>query len=646
MITFLRRLINSGLGVSLAIGLVVVLGLGFAAQDIFSNKLNSGVTGGEYVAKVGSERISTSQLGQAANNALEGVKQQNPTLTMKAFVAGGGLERTLGELIDRTALGVFGKQHGIVASDRLIDSEIAKIGAFKGPDGKFSETAFKQAIQQRGFTEKMLREDLAQGLTGRQLAIPASYAAVAPREMVLRYAALLLEKRTGAIAMVPSAAFAPKTQPSDADLQAWYNKNRNQFIRPERRVVRYATFGEDAVKNVPAPTDAEVAARYNAGKAQFAALETRRLTQLIAPTQAAAEAIAAEVAKGKALEAVAAEKGLGTAKLEPLGQEALAAQSSQAVAQAAFAAASGKLATPARSALGWHVLRVDAIERRAGKTVEQARPELVQQITAEKRRAAINDLSARIEEEFDNGGNLTEIAKEMGLTLKLTPALTADGKVYGVDGQTAPAELARAVPTAFAMERENKPQLAEVEAGKTFLVFDVTQIVPSAPAPFAEVRADVVTGLTLERGVAAAKAAAEKVAGQTRHGGTLDAAIASLGLPMPPVQQVDMARQQLPQDRSKIPPAVGLLFSMAKGTVKLLPAPNNRGWFVVQVKVIIPGKLEPTDPSLATAQREFASIAGEEYQQMLVRAASKEVGVQKNETAIKSVRTQLGGTGN
>jgi hypothetical protein len=40
MITFLRKLINSGLGVSLAIAMIVVLGLGFAAQDIFSNKLN------------------------------------------------------------------------------------------------------------------------------------------------------------------------------------------------------------------------------------------------------------------------------------------------------------------------------------------------------------------------------------------------------------------------------------------------------------------------------------------------------------------------------------------------------------------------------------------------------------------------------
>ncbi|MGE3691802.1 MAG: peptidyl-prolyl cis-trans isomerase [Novosphingobium sp.] len=645
MISFLRRMINSGLGVFLAIALVVLLGLGFAAQDIFSNQMGSGSgsDGGSQIASVGKRTISATQLSQAANNDLESAKQQDPRLTMKAFVAGGGLERSLKLLLDRAALGVFGREHGIIASERLIDSEITKIAAFKGPDGKFSETVFKQALQQRGFNEKTIREDLAQGLTGRQLVVPAGFAAVAPREMVLRYAALLLERRSGSIAMVPSAAFAPKEPPSDADLQAWYNKNRDRFLRPERRTIRYATFGEDALKNVPAPTDAEIAARYNANKAQYAALETRRMTQLVVPTQAAAEAVVAEVASGKSLETAAASKGLSTSKLASLSQQALSTQSSQAVAQAAFAAASGKIAPPAKSALGWHVLRIDGIDRRAERTLDQARAELLQQLTVEKRRAAINDLSAKIEDEFDSGGNLSETAQEMGLVLKETPPLTADGQIYGATGKTAPPELVRAVQTAFAMERENQPQLAEVVAGKTFLIFDVTKIVPSAPAPLAEIRDEVVTGLTLERGTAAAKAAAEKVAGEARRGTSLNAALASLGKPMPPVQAVDMARQQLPQDKRQIPPPVTLLFSMAKGTVKLLAAPNDRGWYVVQVKDIVPGKIEPNDPALANVQSDFASLAGEEYQQLLIRAISAEVGVKKNETAIKAVRTQLGG---
>lgn len=644
MITLFRRMINSGLGAFMALAFIVILGVGFAAQDIFSNKLGSRGGGGDYVAKVGGTRISAVQLSQSANNALESAKQQDPRLNMKAFIAGGGLEEALKQMLDRTALGEFGRKHGIIASDRLIDSEIAKIGAFRGADGKFSETAYKQALQQRGFSEKTIREDLAQGLTGTQLIKPAGFASVISRDMTLRYAALLLEKRTGAIAIVPSAAFAPQQPPSDADVQAWYNKNRAQFIRPERRVIRFASFGEEALKDVPAPTEAEIAARYNANKAQYAALETRRMTQLIAPTEAAAKAIAAEVAGGKSLEAVASAKGLSTAKLDALSQQALTGQSSQAVAQAAFAAASGKIATPAKSALGWHVLRIDAIDRRAEKSLDQARPELVQQLTALKRRAAINDMSAQIEEEFENGGNLAETAQAMGLTLKQTPPLTADGQVYGEPGKTAPAELLRVIQPAFGMEGENKPQLAEIEAGKTFLVFDVTQIVASSPAPLAEVRADAVTGLTLERGTAAAKAAAEKVAGEVRRGANLSAALAGLGKPLP-VQQVDMARQQLPQDKRQIPPPLNLLFSMAKGTVKLLAAPNNRGWYVVQAKDIVPGRIEPNDPNLAIAQRELGALAGEEYQQMLIRAISAEVGVQKYDGAIKSVRTQLGGAG-
>ena len=63
-------------------------------------------------------------------------------------------------------------------------------------------------------------------------------------------------------------------------------------------MIRYATFGDGALKAVPAPTEAEIAARYNANQAAYAPLETRRLTQLVVPTEAAARAIADEVAKG------------------------------------------------------------------------------------------------------------------------------------------------------------------------------------------------------------------------------------------------------------------------------------------------------------------------------------------------------------
>ncbi len=642
MLQFFRRFMSSKFGVVITLGFLALIALAFASADI-SNTGFGGVSGGDRVATVGGESIDASELSQAASSALENMKQQDPRISMSAFLAQGGLDRVLDELIDRTALGEFGRKHGIVAGSRLVDSEIANMAAFKGPDGKFSEAVFRQALQQQGVSEQLVRQDLEQGLVARQLLVPSAFGAVLPRELATRYSTLLRERRSGAIAILPSAAFAPAAPPSDAELAAFYTKSKSRFIRPERRVIRYATFGEAALKAVPAPTDAQIAARYEANKARYAASETRKITQLVVPTEAAAKAIAAEVARGKTLEVVAREKGLSAASLGEVSKPSLVGQASQAVADAAFAAQQGAIATPARSGLGWHVLKIESVTRKPERTLAQVRGELAEQITAEKRRAAINDLSARIEEEFESGGNLAEAAKTLGLTIETTQPLTADGRVYGKQGQTAPPALAKVLQTAFAMEQENEPQLAEIEAGKTFVVFDVSEITPSAPAPLNDIRTDVAAAYMLEKGSTNAKAQAEKVLEQVRKGTDLAAAMASLGRPLPPIDRIEMSREQLAAGGQQVPPPLSLLFSMAEGTAKLLRAPNDGGWYVVTLKDIVPGKVESNDPILAAAQRELSQVAGREYAEQFRKAIRAEVGAKRNEAAIKAVRARLEG---
>ncbi|MFA7585849.1 MAG: peptidyl-prolyl cis-trans isomerase [Novosphingobium sp.] len=644
MLQIFRKSLKSKLGAVVALAFLVLIALAFASADITGSGNFGGVAGGDRVASVGKQRVDTSELSQAATNALENIRQDDPKISMKAFLAQGGLESVLEQLIDRSAIGAFGEKYGLLASARLVDSEIAQMDAFKGPDGKFNDAAFRQTLQQRGISEALVRDDLEQGLVARQILVPAAFGAIVPQELATRYATLLLESRNGAVAVLPAAAFAPKTPPTDAEVQAFYAKNTQRFIRPERRTIRYAIFGDDVLKNLPAPTEAEIAARYAANKSAYAASENRRITQLIVPTEAAAKAIAAEVAGGASLEKAAANKGLATAALNPIGKEALAAQTSRAVADAAFAAGRGTIAAPARSGLGWHVLRIDAVEQRAERTMDQVRNELVPQILAEKRRSAINELSSKIEEEFDQGGTLGDTAKELGLTVAATEQLTADGQVYAKPGEAAPAMLGKVMSTAFAMEKEGEPQLAEIEAGKTFIIFDVTDIQPSAPAPLAEIRNDVVAALMIEKGAAAAREAADKVLAQTRKGTDLSTALASLGVALPPVERVTMSRQQLAAMQNNVPAPIGLMFSMAKGTTKLLPAPGGQGWFVVSLKDIIPGKVDAANPLVASARRELGLVAGREYAEALRRAIRAEVGVERNPAAIRAVRNQLDGT--
>lgn len=643
MLQSIRGMFNSRVGVLLTMVFLGLIALAFASADVSSSGGFGGIAGGDRVATVGKARIDTSTLSQTASSTLESMRAEDPRMSMEAFIAQGGLDKVLDQLIDQTAITEFGRIYGIVASDRLVDSEITKIPAFRGADGNFSQDVFRQVLRQQGISEALAREEIRNGLVARQILVPAAFGAAASREQVLQYTALLRERRTGAIGLLPSAAFAPKAAPTDAELQEFYSRNRDRYIQPERRIVRFAVFDETALKSVPAPTEAEITARYNANKALYGAQETRRVTQLIVPTEAAAKAVVAEVAGGKSLEAAASAKGLSAARLDPVSRETLAQQASKPVADAVFSTAQGAIAAPARSALGWHVMRIDAIEKRSERPLAQVRGEIVEQLTAENRRKAINDLSARIEEEIGNGAALTDIAKELGLTPQVTEPITADGAVYGKPGQQAPAVLARVIQTAFAMEAENEAQLAEVEAGETFVIFDVTQIERSAPAPLAEIREDVATAFMLDKGSVGAKAAAEKVVAQARKGTDLGAAMASLGIPLPPVDNASMNREELARIGQAVPPPLALMFSMAEGTVKMLPAPNDRGWYVVALKDIEPGKVDPADVIIPAAQRELGTVAGREYADALRRAIRAEVGVKKNDAAIRAVSKQLTG---
>jgi peptidyl-prolyl cis-trans isomerase D len=641
MIQNFRRIMFSKIGGTITVLFVLLIAGAFALGDVTGLLGGGRVSAGDAVATVGDTRIPASEYEAAIRNGLENERQRDPRMSLQAFIAGGGADAVLDTMIDRAALAEFANRHGIVVSDKLIDSEIVKLPAAQGPDGKFSQTLYQQFLAQQGLTDQMIRKDIAASLIARKVIVPARYGATFSREATHRYAELLRESRKGTIALLPSLSFAPKEPPNDAQLQAHYAKTRDNYILPERRTIRYAVFDAAAVPQVPAPTEAEIAARYKANQARYAASETRRLSQLIVPTEPAARAIAAEVAKGVPLDRAAGAKGLSTTELN-VTREQLTSQASAAVAASAFSARPGALAGPARSALGWHLVRVNAVDAKPARTLDQVRGELVTELSELKRRQALVEFSAGIEEKFDEGISLGDVAKELGLELSTTVPLTADGNVFANPEQTAPADLARVISTAFAMEQENQPQLAEIEAGQKFLVFDVNRISPSAPAPLAEVKPAVATDWALAQGVAEAKEAAERVQAAAKKGGDIAQAMAAVGVPLPPVDRVDMNRQELAGQR-EVPPPLALFFSMAQGTTKLLPAPRNRGWYVVSVSEIVPGKIAQDDPMLADARDELGDLAGQEYAEELLRAIREEVGITRNAAAIAGVKKQLSG---
>ncbi|MGN3973189.1 peptidylprolyl isomerase [Tsuneonella sp. SYSU-LHT278] len=642
MLKFFRNIFKTKIGLAVTIAFIGLIGLAFAVGDVASTGSAGGIAGDDSVAVVGDDKIGAREFSEAATVAVDQVRQENPTLSMQAFVEQGGLDDVLDQLLDRRAIAWWGSEHGIAAGNNLVNSEIRRLPAFAGPDGQFSETAYQQVLAARKLTDATVRRDLAEGLLAQQVLVPGSFGARMPAKVAARYAALTRERREGAVAMIPSMAFAPKGNPTQAQLAAYYEANRSQFIRPERRVIRYAVFGADALGTIE-PTAAEVAARYNRDRAEkYAGRELRSFTQLIVPTKAAADAIAARGAGS--LEAAARDAGLETSKVEAVDRAAYAGSTSQAVASAAFAANRGTIAKPARGGLGYYVVRVDSITETPARTLAQARDEIVTALRDEKRARGLADLASEVENQIDDGGALSEIARSLNVEVMSTRPLVADGRVYGSATETAPAVLMPALSAAFEME-EGQPQIAAVPATDQYLVFETARITPSAAAPLAEIREDAVEGWRRDAGQKAAKAAADRIVARVAKGQPLAAALAAEKVSLPQVDRINMTRGELVEQGQRVPPPLALLFSMAKDSVKRLEAPRDAGWYVVTVDSIVPGKIGADDPILAQARASLGQLLGREYGDAMRAAIRAEAGIEKNAEAIAAVRRQLTGAG-
>ncbi|QPD00073.1 peptidylprolyl isomerase [Qipengyuania soli] len=641
MLQFFRNMFKTKLGLALALVFLGLIALAFASADVSSTGTFGGVAGGDRVAVVGDQKIGTSDLIRAANNGLDRVRQDRPTITMQTFVAEKGLEQVLDALIDRFSLKGFAEKYGIRAGANLVNSEIRTIPAFRGPDGNFSETAYRQVLAQQRITDAQARDDLGTSLLSQQVFMPASFGATVPQKLAYRYAQLFKERRQGTIALLPSAAYAPKGPVSDSTLKAFYDSNRALFVRPERRVIRFATFDAAALGDRVNPTDAEIAARYERDKAQYAASETRNFTQIIVPTEAAAKSIRQRVEGGASLEAVAREAGLRAAPVTEVDRKALAGQASEAVAKAYFSAARGSVAQPARSSLGWHVARIDSVNSKPARTLAQVRGEIEDALRTEKRSTGLANLAIEIEDQISDGATLSEIAEERGLELTTTQPALADGRIYRSPNETLPAILAPALSTAFQMEEE-EPEIAPLAGGQDYLVYEVSDITPAATAPFGEIKEVVAQSWRQAEGMKAAQAAADRILKKVRSGTTLAAALAAEKVALPSPDAVNLTREQLAAERERrIPPPLALLFSMAEGTTKKLEGPNKAGFYVVNLADVTMDNLAKDDPLIAQARTQMGPLLGDEFAKQLSFAMRDELGVERNQSAIDAVRKQL-----
>lgn len=634
MLSFFRRIVNSKGGIVVTFIVLGVIALAFAASDVTGlNTGGSGITGGD-VAQVGKADVTVAELKNRVQTAVEAGRQQQPTLDVAQFVGGGGLDQTLEREIATLALQQFGVSQGMAVSKRSVDGQIASIPAFLGPNGRFDPLAYQRLIAQRGLTDAQVRSDIARDTVVQQLIIPTQGSTQLPAGLALPYASLLLERRAGQVAFVPSAAMPTGPAPTDAELQTWYTRNVGRYSLAERRIVRYALVTPAAI--AAQPTDAEIAAAYTADRAKYAASERRTIAQVVVGDQASAQALAAKVRSGTDLPQAARSIGLEASTSTGVDKATYAAANSAALADAVFAAAPNAVAGPVKGPIGFVVAKVVKVEQVAGRTLAQVRDEIATALKTRKTTEGLADAQATIDEALTKGSTFDEVVNDRKLAARITPALLANGTDPLAPAPADPA-LAPIVSGAFQLQEGDPPSLIPTGTDGSFAIVALGRVVPAAPRPLADVRAAVAKDLLADRARQAARRAANAILAKVNGGTPLAQAVAGTPAKITPVAT---SRAELSRNPRGAPPALALMFSMTANSAKTLEAAEG-GWYVVKLDRIQPGDARGNPQLLAAARAEIGRAVGNEYVQQFARAVRNTIGVRTDASALAKVRRDL-----
>ena len=647
MLSFFRRISNSKIGTWVVAAIGVAILAGFALADL--SNFGTGQIGGlgmssTTLAKVGDQQVTDQDMSDAMQRRLQQVRQQRPEADYSSII--GDFNDVLAALVDQSSLLAFADKYHFGLSKRLIDAEIAQIPGTKGLNGEFSEQAYQQFLQQQHLTDGGVRQIISGDLLQRLMITPIVANARVPVGMASPYASLLLEAREGDAAIVPADAFKAGLKPTDAQVQQYYTANRSRYMIPEQRALRIARIGPEQVANVTA-SDQEIAKYYNDNKATYGASETRSLSQVVVPDQASANGIAQRAKGGATLAAAAAPAGSNAAvtSLTDQSQQAYAGVAGNAAATTVFAAPSGAVVGPIKTAFGWAVVKVDSVKKVTGKTLDQARAEIAAKLNTDKRKGAIEDLVAKVQDSLDNGSNFTEAVGAAKLPVTTTPLITANGTSRTDSSYKLPPELAPVLKSGFAIEPNDEPEVVALTGDQGYAVVSPSQVVPSAPAPLASIHDQVAGDWINDQALQRARSAADQIAAKAGGNVSLADAIKSAGVAIPAPRPIAARRIQISDAQGNVAPALKLLFTTGVGKSKMAANPQGGGYFIVKTDKITPGNAMISPGLIGQVQNELNQASAADYAQEFLADIKRDMKAKRNESAIQAFKARLVSSG-
>ena len=406
------------------------------------------------------------------------------------------------------------EEHFHVSEGRVL-TEIQNVPAFKGTDGKYDPSLAKQLLQSNGISEVEFFREQRKQLLLNQLQAGIGNSFFLTKAEAQRLSNLENEEREVEYAQFKPEQFANADPIDEAAIKAYYDKNGDRFMTTESVSLEYAELRLEQLASQVAPTEADLRKVYEENHGNYVLDERRRARHILIPVNGDDDAGARKQAESVLAEARAGKDFAELAK--KYSKDSTASDGGELgfvqkkdfpgpFGDALFAMKTGDIAGPVKSQFGYHLIKLEEIQAGVAKPFEAVRAELDSQYRQDKSAELFGERQDQIGALLEKGeDDLDKIAKDLNLTRGSIAQFLRGG---GAEPLGSSPDLQQVV---FDDSTLNQGKIGgPVALGEDRLVLvKVTAHHNAEVKPLDQVRAEIVTLLTHDRGVAAAKAAAE-----------------------------------------------------------------------------------------------------------------------------------------
>ena len=327
-----------------------------------------------------------------------------------------------------------------------------------------------------------------------------------------------------------------KIEVSDADLAAYFEKNKAAYVVPERRTVDYALLDLAQLKQRAQVTEDEEKVYYQNHIDQYKLEDRAHVAHILFKTVGKTDAEIAEIKKKAEDVLNKAKHGGNFADLAKQYSEdtskdkggdlgwIVRGQTVPEFEAAAFSLPKGSISDLVKTQYGYHIIQVIDRQMARTQTFDEVRPAILAQLQQEKAEQLGETLSNQIAEEIRRGGRIPieEIAKKFDMT-------TGEAKQVEVN-QPLP-ELGTSPALLDTIFHQRVGDLsAPIHTDRGYVVLSVKEILPTHPATLAEVRDRVTADYRHEKAIELAKTRSDELAKRAKAGENFAAAAKALGL--------------------------------------------------------------------------------------------------------------------